>query len=278
MMSGRPIVANAALFFGNAMQGAATPLTLSAAGTVVPGVAGMGMPVDGVRNAVATQASLLSQGVVPQASEPATAALSQMLRRTMSQSGMFYESHLGKWVNGQMSLQQVQQEPQARLLETATRHLNLPRLEGMPEEAARLAGRQLMVLEGGPLLWQGMVWPGQYMDWLVEEREANAQAEEEAPRWRTELRLTLPRLGEVTADLGIGARGLKIDLTSVSAETLAEINAALPDLIQRMKDANINLTSLKAGLADPEEGEAADSLSTAPAPNQDVRDDGSVTA
>lgn len=264
----RPLIANAAVFFGNGGLSAAMPLTTSAAGTVVPGVAGMGMPVDGVRNTAATQASLLSQGVVAQASEPATAALSQMLRRTLSQSGMFYESHLGKWVNGQLSLQQVQQEPQARLLETATRHLNLPRLEGMPEEAARLAGRQLMMLEGGPLLWQGMVWPGQYMDWLVEERENAFQGEEEASRWRTELRLTLPRLGEVTAELGISARGLKIDLASVSAETLAEIKTALPDLIQRMKDANINLFSLKAGLAeveDPSSTKSEGNTDTSPA-------------
>jgi hypothetical protein len=62
--------------------------------------------------------------------------------------------------------------------------------------------------------------------------------------------LTLPRLGELSADLDVGALGLRIRLRSTTPETLAEINAAMPELVQRMRAAELNLSSITAGLVD----------------------------
>ncbi len=49
---------------------------------------------------------------------PNAEALAGKLAQTLDQSGLFYESHQAQWVDGQRSLQTLQQEPQARLAQT----------------------------------------------------------------------------------------------------------------------------------------------------------------
>ena len=49
---------------------------------------------------------------------PNAADLAGKLAQTLDQSGLFYESHQAQWVDGQRSLQTLQQEPQARLAQT----------------------------------------------------------------------------------------------------------------------------------------------------------------
>jgi hypothetical protein len=245
----KPILPNPAVML---VAQAAAPATAPglAANPALPALAMAGQAVDAMRAAMAPNTALTTQGVVSQTS-PGVQVLSQMLRKTLAESGMFYENHLGRWVRGQVPLEAIQREPQAILREAQGQLLKLQNLEGMPEEAARLAGRQLMMLEGGPFVWQGMAWPGQWMQWLVEERPGNGHnPEDELPRWRTQLRLTLPRLGEVRAELGVGALGLQINLMAPNAETLEEMKAALPDLGQRLQAAELNLIKLNVELAD----------------------------
>lgn len=246
----RPIVANPAVLLAPAPTAVSAPLS-AMPGPAIPGMAMASEAVEGMRAALGSQSSLATaQGVV--AEKPSVShVLPMRLQQTVKESGLFYESHLGKWVRGELSLESIQRQPQARLLQSPGTLLNLPDLEGMPEEAARLASRQLHMLEGGPFLWQGQAWPGQLAEWLVHEREGgDAEADAAGQKWHSRLRLTLPRLGEVSADLDIGALGLRIRLQSASPETLVEINAAMPELVQRMRSAELNLSSIQAELAD----------------------------
>lgn len=248
-MSGRPIVANPAVLL------ALAPVTsgpISALpGPAIPAMTLAGEAVDGMRAALGSQSSLVTaQGVVAEKTAMSY-VLPMRLQQTVKESGLFYESHLGKWVRGEMALENIQREPQARLLQAPGPRLDLPDLEGMPEQAARLASRQLHMLEGGPFLWQGQVWPGQVAEWQVQERERE-RAEDEAAgqKWHSQLRLSLPRLGEIAAELDVGALGLRIRLRPGAPETLAEINAAMPELVQRLRAAELNLSSVLAELAD----------------------------
>lgn len=248
-MAGRPIVANPAVLLAPAPQHTGPISALP--GPAIPAMTLAGEAVDGLRSALGSQSSLTTaQGVV--AEKTATNQILPMrLQQTVKESGLFYESHLGKWVRGEVSLESVQREPQARLLLSPGLRLDLPDLEGMPEQAARLASRQLHMLDGGPFLWQGQAWPGQMAEWLVQERDGReADAEAAGQKWHSRLHLALPRLGEVSADLDIGALGLRVRLHSGTEETLVEINAALPELVQRLRDADLNLSSVQAGLAD----------------------------
>jgi hypothetical protein len=246
-LAGRPIVANPAVLLAPASANTAPISALP--GPAIPAMTLAGEAVDGMRAALGSQSSLTTaQGVVAEKTA-ASHVLPMRLQQTVKESGLFYESHLGKWVRGEVSLEAIQREPQARLVHTPGALLDLPDLEGMPEQAARLASRQLHMLDGGPFLWQGQAWPGQTVDWTVEERDANP-GESEGQKWHSNLRLVLPRLGEVGAELDIGALGLRIRLRSGSPETLAEIQTALPELVQRLRDAELNLSSLRAELAD----------------------------
>ena len=245
----RPIVANAAVFFTNA----AAPPTTSAmiGGAANPAMAMSGQAIDSARPTLASNPSLMSQGIIKE--EPMNAnVLPMRLRQVLSESGMFYESHLGRWTQGRIPMESILREPQARLADMPGRLLTLQGLDGMPEEAARLAGRQLQMLEGGAFFWQGYAWANQWMDWVVQEDVSASGKEDQADKWLTELRLNMPRLGDVAAKLAIGSQGLRIQLSTGQELTLAEMKAALPELAGRLKAAELNVIQLDAGLADGE--------------------------
>lgn len=249
----RPIVANVTLFNAPAVS---PPLTSAMTGGAAnPGMVLVGQAVDGSGSALASHASLMTQGIVGEDPQ-GNYLLPMRLRQALSESGLFYESHLGRWTQGRMTLEAIQREPQARLAELPGRILDLPGLEGMPEEAARLAGRQLQMLEGASFFWQGLAWPNQRLDWQVEEDSADSRDDPEAARWHTRLRLDLPRLGDIAAEMGIGPNGLKIKIMAGRAETLEEVRAALPVLIERLRHAELDLMGIETGLADGEPGTA----------------------
>jgi hypothetical protein len=246
----KPIIADPAVLLS-----AATPSNVSVLSSIATAVSPVTMMLDeAVGNAqasVPTNANLATTQSVAADQAATTQVLPMRLQQTVKESGLFYESHLGKWANGDLSLASIQREPQAALAKTPGTLLNVPDLDGMPEQAANLASRQLNMLEGGPFVWQGQAWPGQNMEWQVSDRDGGSNAGEvEAQKWHSQLRLTLPRLGGVAADLDIGALGLRVRLTAQTPEALAEMKAAMPDLAERMRGSELNLTSLKLGLAD----------------------------
>ncbi len=247
-----PLVANPAVLLAPAPAPASQLGAAVLPGAVMPGLSMAGEAVEGMRASLGSHSSLVNaQGVAAAKADPSN-ILPMRLQQTVKESGLFYESHLGKWARGELSLETIQREPQARLAHTPGPLLDVPDLDGMPEQAARLASRQLNMLEGGPFFWQGQAWPGQVAEWTVSEREAGGgdDAELLGQKWQSRIKLSLPRLGDVAAELDLGAHGLRVRLRSASAETLAEINAARPELIARMRSAELNLSSITSGLND----------------------------
>jgi hypothetical protein len=217
--------------------------------TALPAMAIVGQAVDGLRAALATGTQLATQGV-GQAALASQAVLPQRLRQVVRESGLFYESHLARWSKGELPLYEILREPQARLTRSDTATTGLPELGRMPEEAARLAGRQIMMLEGGPFVWQGQVWPGQGMQWRIEEHDEGQMDAEAGGRWRTEIELTLPRLGELNAQLSLSAQGLRLELKTGSEAALAELRGALPELVDRLRAVGLEVQGLTARLRD----------------------------
>ena len=208
------------------------------------------------------------------------ARLAVALRETLGQSGLFYESHQAQWVAGQRSLQTLLQEPQAQLsappaagtsspgTPSATPGTEKPVMTVSRGEAGSLAGlgaglpglgdepvhpqavplvqSQLQALDSRQLLWQGQVWPGQEMDWRVEERPAREPEEDEPAKWATRLRLVLPRLGEVTARIGLYPGGLSLHIES-SEVAAGELRAGQPRLAAALDQAGLKLAGLQVG-------------------------------
>ncbi|MFN3594245.1 MAG: flagellar hook-length control protein FliK [Thiobacillaceae bacterium] len=237
----RPIVSDVSLLVKTVADGNLSAALASR--TAVPALAMAGQAVDALRAALATETQLTAQGV-GQAALASQAVLPQRLRQVVRESGLFYESHLARWHRGELPLEAILREPQARLGASAQPMAVVPELRDMPEAAARLAGRQLMMLEGGPFVWQGQVWPGQPLEWRIEE-DARGHAEAEAHQaWRTELRLTLPRLGRVHAMLSLSGQGLALKLAADAAPTRDALREALPILTQRLQAAGLELRGL----------------------------------
>ncbi len=251
----RPIVSDVSLLVKTVADGNLSAAVASR--TAVPALAMAGQAVDGLRAALATGTPLATQGV-GQATLASQAVLPQRLRQVVRESGMFYESHLARWSRGELPLEGIMREPQARLGPSAPTVAGAPELRHMPEEAARLAGRQLMMLEGGPFVWQGQVWPGQPLEWRIE-GDAHGGAEAEAqPEWRTELRLNLPRLGEVHAALTLSAQGLAVSLAAHDAEARAALRTALPALADRLQAAGLHLSGLALRAVEVDDARQAD--------------------
>lgn len=225
-------------------ENAASRVSLSTLASRVATMLGNGNAEAGrapARGAVATPLPILP-------APPATGAeLAAPLRQALETSGLFYESHQAEWVGGKRELEALRQEPQARIAReehakaaperadgnrlparqddetvAATRSTSAPAVrsdstttvappaQALPSAVAGIVNRQLDAIANQQIVWQGQVWPGQTMDWRVEEQEARSGGEETGARWRTELRLQLPVLGTMTARLDLNGERLTI--------------------------------------------------------------------
>lgn len=184
---------------------------------------------------------------------PATGtALVAPLKQAFETSGMFYESHQAEWVGGKRPLEALRQEPQARIaremsvgapvrVPTDAKGVDIemkvpaepvvtssPTVRSasslepaLPPVVAGIVDRQLDALATQQIVWQGQVWPGQTMQWQVEEREGDGTQGEQEAQWRTHLRLELPRLGEVAARLDLHGDTLRIVIDAGGGAAIA---------------------------------------------------------
>ncbi|OYY92872.1 MAG: hypothetical protein B7Y41_14025 [Hydrogenophilales bacterium 28-61-23] len=211
----------------------------------------------GAPRAAIPSSTTLSVNTLVELPSAANHMLPVRLSQTVSESGMFYESHLAKWSTGSLSLESILREPQARLGQENLLPASAPELGGMPEEAARLAGRQLQMLEGAPFLWQGQAWPGQAMDWLVREEAGGEGGGEDAQagsEWVTELNLTLPRMGTVHAQLGLAGDQLRVRLQTTDASTRDSLIAALPLLAKGFEASGLKPVEMQVAVPNGEPG------------------------
>ena len=195
------------------------------------------------------------------------------LRGALSQSGLFYESHQAQWVAGERTLTELLREPQGALSDQAVAkaqagNVQTPAVDQsqkaqvlvnlQPDNSSAQAGKaaelvhpdalpliqqQLQTLDTHQLVWQGLVWPGQQMDWVVEERDEHGPSGdgEEYTQWQTKLRLQLPRLGNVSATLAFTSKGLRIGIAAAYAPTLEMLKEGQGRLLKSMDDAGLSL-------------------------------------
>lgn len=213
----------------------------------------------------------LAQGtaLLPQPSGDAT-HLAPALREAVSSSGVFYEAHQANWIEGRSTLAALLREPQAKLPPGSK--LAVPTKDEMPasgrssvsaaapaalgsataasiepqpgHEVSTIVQKQLDTLATQQLSWQVQIWPGQQLDWEIDapfEREAGDTHASEAA-WRTRLRLVLPRLGALSAELAIGGNRVSIKLRAHDADVATQLALARPQLAGALAAAGLQLT------------------------------------
>lgn len=208
-----------------------------------------------------------------------------LLRQTLAVSGLFYESHQAQWVLGTRSTAQLKLEPQGRIVPTPASAAHAPmelQACAIPEtslpdrrpdsaevdapapapserspvhpDTFPIVRQQLSALESGQLVWRGFIWPGQAMEWTLEEEPEREHADDRAPEqhgvassWRTGIRITLPNLGEVVATLELDGAGAQLRLLADSGHHAGQLRERTPELAAGFAARGIALHALEVG-------------------------------
>lgn len=220
-----------------------------------------------------------------------TAELAPALKQAISQSGLFYESHLKQWVVGARPLQSLLAEPQAAAIQTPQDAPETHPLTGTirtPESAAQSAQpreaaaavirdavietrsdrsdsspapqiglrlpesvtpvvlQQLETLASQQASWQGQIWPGAQMQWTIVDPEAgqDSAGDDEIMVWRSQLRLSLPQLGNLQASLTLGPQGVSVRLSAAEKHSAELLRDAQGSLQEAFSAAGIPLTQI----------------------------------
>jgi flagellar hook-length control protein FliK len=221
------------------------------------------------------QPAALTRGQPILAQAPTSAAeLAPAIAKAVSQSGLFYESHQAEWVAGRRPIETLQAEPHSRVQVatasqpassaasaiTSSTSATVPGSERIsdnapvqstnpaqtvPEELRPIVQQQLEAIATQRLAWHGEVWPDQVMDLEIErertEDRNTASASDEAQRWNTTLRLSMPRLGTVDATLQLAGNGLRIRLAATSDAAAADLRSGTRELAEGLKNAGLTL-------------------------------------
>ncbi len=154
---------------------------------------------------------------------PATPEIAASLKQAITQSGVFYESHLAAWVSGQMSLPAIKQEPQAQLVNQTNALITSADLanSAVAKQADvtnnpvlnNLLNAQLHTLENNHIMWQGQAWQGQTMQWAISQ-DSPQQSNQESTQstWRSDVKFELPGLGTITATLRLNGEHLSVQI------------------------------------------------------------------
>jgi hypothetical protein len=142
-------------------------------------------------------------------SQPAQVA--EQLKQSVEKSGLFYESHLKAWDQGQLPLERLQGEPQAKVGQLLGQ--DTPQGRAAVPELGNLVQRQLSTFENQQVPLQGFAWPGQPMQMLIEQEktdERDAHGDAETQSWTTHLALNLPVLGGVSARVRMVGKAVQL--------------------------------------------------------------------
>lgn len=123
--------------------------------------------------------------------------------------------------------------------ETQGRLAEPPPPAGIESQTIPIIKEQLTTLTTGVFTWFGQAWPGQDMEWKVEEREAEGGKGERS--WLTEVAVELPSLGAVRATLRAGKEGIGVTLVAEDGRTAEILAAGQNGLEERFGAAGLRL-------------------------------------
>lgn len=248
----------------------ASSTTVSSAGRLAAALTAAGQ-----KPATATVTAPLFEAMPMQGSE-----IAPRLREALTLSGLFYESHQAQWIDGQRPLNQLLREPQGKLSplvvgDTTTVAANgdvahplsalatQPATESNPEtppasqrdaspaapahpDSLPIIQQQLGALETGQILWQGQLWPGQFVDWKITEfaDEHRAAADQEST-WETQLNLALSALGSIDARLKLQQGGVAISLQVDDTAAVSLLQNRSAELVNAMTAAGLSVSEMR---------------------------------
>ena len=218
-----------------------TPTSLSNTGKFITQIL-QSAPTPGTKVNIAAQAPVVN-GPVELKDTAATAA---KLHHQISNSGLFYESHVAEWAQGQRPIADIRSEPQAQLDTPGTTEINSnTTLAPASKEMGQIIHQQLNVLEQNIVRWQGELFPGQKIDWEIKKETQGQRStqETEEVNWQSTVRFDLPNLGPVTAIINMQANHLGLSIRAEQSATVTALKDHASELSSAMQMAGSPLMS-----------------------------------
>lgn len=223
------------------------PLELTGVGKVLQAVLRAGDATSPMPPAIVSNAPLVANA------QSGAVDLARGLARSIAESGLFYESHLARWVRRDYPASALGREPQAAWPEQSVAALGVESTPGaataLPEATSALLTRQLDALDTRALVWSGELWRGQRATIVLEEDRSNEARGDDtgatatASAWRTRVVLDLPSLGRVEATLALAGESLSLKLATESPHANARLMAAQGALAAALAGGRVSLGS-----------------------------------
>jgi len=164
------------------------------------------------------------------------------LAQAVSQSGLFYESHLAEWALGRRSLEALRSERPAQpgalpgaapsAGDAATERAR-PGEPGVVNSLLPVIKEQLNTIDSNRFTLYGLVWASQPAELTIAQEYANSSSRSERQdiqaAWTTTLKLRLPALGRVEAAMLLTDQHLRLSIAT-EARSDARLRAALKTL------------------------------------------------
>ncbi len=158
--------------------------------------------------------------------------LASQLNNAVDKSGVFYESHLKQWTEGERSVEQIRQEPQ-----------------NTHQASSSLIPIQLETLENNRFVWLGEAWPGQSMQWeVIKDQDSNKQTPDESQydsSWKTTIKLDMPNLGQISATINLQGESAQLQLHVNQADVAGLLKNNSHKLVDSLASAGIRLETLQ---------------------------------
>ncbi|MGR2679957.1 flagellar hook-length control protein FliK [Chromobacterium haemolyticum] len=198
---------------------------------------------------LSTQTSDAGKPVLVNAAQQPPPKVAEDLQQGVAKSGLFYESHLKDFADGRTSLAEIKQEPQAKMSQTlASAEHAAASVRPQAQELGNLVQRQLNGLENQQLQFQGMAWPGQPMQMVIEQEKAEADREgngqQEMQAWSTNLSLNLPALGGMAARIRLVGQTVQVSFAAEDEQAGQLITQNASRLEAGLASAGLALASL----------------------------------
>ena len=111
----------------------------------------------------------------------------------------------------------------------------------------QLVQHQLQTLENGQILWQGQVWPGQTMQWQIENDQSPSPqgSAQESAGWKSQMLLDMPALGQMNIQIGIVGKQVRIAIHTDSSQTCATLSSQQTTLLTQLNTVGLKLDHLQ---------------------------------
>lgn len=177
--------------------------------------------------------------------------LETQLRQNISNSGLFYESHVVDWVIGKKTKDQLQNEPQAQIALNLENSLLTDSENQQHTNLAQIIHQQLGVLEHQKLSWSGQLATEIPMQWTIEESPPDshsplAQNSVDSQRWHSYLRVELPNLGIVAVQINLDSGKFQLDMQGENLAAIPILRAHFGTLKDAVESTGTTIQSITA--------------------------------